>query len=407
MSIFQTILRKITRHKAVSNFASFPADNFVANNYGCYVSAHTAMLAPTVYACVDFLSRTIAATPLITYQKTANDGKLPATNHPLYWLLSQQPNNWQTAFDYWLSNITDLCLHGVFISYKVKNAKGHIQRLIPLNPLTLRISQDRTGLLRFSGKGMFGDSQYFEFNEEPQSSFFFSYYRTLNGVTPASPIKYAAESTMFEHTALRRGNRVLDNSAVPPLIISYPEALPKDALENVAKQFRKESSGKNFGRPRFLDRDAKITRLDMSNEDAQYLESREFNSVAICGIFGVPPRMIGLNKQAKGWQTVGEEGQDFLRYNLHPWLTRILQSVYRDLLPESERTKIKFGFDVEHIIRPDSKTQVDLIRAASQYGALNPNEVREMLNRNHRKGGDSFARPMNMQIENETQKEGD
>jgi hypothetical protein len=67
---------------------------------GMAINPSTALKISTVWACVKLISETIASLPAIVYQRDANGDKTRATNHPLYDLLHTQPNQGQTAFEF-------------------------------------------------------------------------------------------------------------------------------------------------------------------------------------------------------------------------------------------------------------------------------------------------------------------
>jgi phage portal protein BeeE len=58
---------------------------------GQRVNHETAMRVATVFACVRILAESIAQLPLILY-RVDGDTKTRALDHPLYWLLHNQPN---------------------------------------------------------------------------------------------------------------------------------------------------------------------------------------------------------------------------------------------------------------------------------------------------------------------------
>ncbi len=360
------------------------------------ISPEQAMLAPTFYACVDFIARTIAATPTIVYWIEKDGDIFEAKDHPLYNLLRWRPNSWQTAYDFKLLQVTDLCLSGFYAAIKVYDSSGNISGLILLDPASVTMTQNLDGRINFSGNLRMGGPRIRRMEGIPQSEVHFCMYRTLDGCTPVSPLRYAAEATRYEKTALSHGVTLLDNDSVPPLVIAFPGKMNDQALQNFKKQWQETGTGAGYGTPKILDQDPKVTRLDMSNEDAQYLESRKFNAISICSIFGVPPRMVGIQEQAKGWQTIEQEGQDFLRFNLRPWIERMVQAQVRDLIPAKDMKRVRIDFDTDHIDMPDMNTYTNFVRTTIDRGVLSPNEVRLKLKKNKRKGGDVYMYPQNM-----------
>jgi HK97 family phage portal protein len=101
---------------------------------GIRVTADTALQVSAVFACVRYISRTVAALPWHLY-KRSDRGKDKAVNHPLYWLLHQLPNPETTAFDFWLMLMVNHLLCPEAYAYIERDGNGIITALwnIPSN----------------------------------------------------------------------------------------------------------------------------------------------------------------------------------------------------------------------------------------------------------------------------------
>jgi len=217
-------------------------------------------------------------------------------------------------------------------------------------------------------------------------------------------VKYAAESIGLALTAEEHGARTFANDAVPPLIVTVPGKLGDEQIKHMAEMWKAASTGSNYGMPRFLDGDPKIDRLKMSNEDAQYFETRRFQKEDICGIFRVPPSMIGDTQRAQGWSTLEQKNSDFLTYTLSPYLTNIEQAIQRSLIPQSEWGITYPDFDTKALMRADITARTTYYSMMSDKGALNPNEIRALEGLNKRPGGDKYTISANTRSENEEPK---
>ena len=87
-----------------------------------------------MFACVRILAETIASLPLITYRRLPNGGKERATDHPLFSLLHDRPNDEQTSFEWREMMQGHLALWGNAYSVIDFNNGGQPSRLIPLDP---------------------------------------------------------------------------------------------------------------------------------------------------------------------------------------------------------------------------------------------------------------------------------
>lgn len=367
---------------------------------GILVNPETAMRASTVYACVDLLASLIASLPIELYRVEDDGDKFPAKENPLYNLLRFKPNRWQTTYDYWYFNVECLLLRGGFISWK--NRIGNkIKELIPIHPDTISRTQATDGTVLVSGYAQWGSSNFITFDNEPQDSFFFGNLRTLDGVNPVSPITCAAETVGLALSAQDHGATLFGNDATPPGVITYPTPLSDEAMIRLAKAWKAAGSGNNFGMPRFLDNGSKYEKISMSNEDAQYLETRQFQKEEICSIFRVPSHLVGNVKQAKGWSTLEQQNTEFLTYTLNPYLTNNEQSINRSLLPERDWGKIVPEYLTRSLLKSDVAARTTYYSGLYNMGAISPNEIRHFEGKNSRAGGDEYVRQVNLVIDSE------
>jgi len=71
----------------------------------------------------------------------------------------------------------------------------------------------------------------------------------------------------------------------------------------------------------------------------------------------------------------------FLTFSLRPWLTRIEQSISKDLLRPEERGRIFAQFEVEGLLRADSAARSAYLAAMTQNGLMTRDEARAYDNR--------------------------
>jgi len=379
----------------------FPAYS-MATSTGLSISAERALYATAVFSCVNLLSSIIASLPLKLYNTDKTGDIKEATSNPLYRLMMYMPNRFQTAYEYWLYNMECILLRGGFISWKNRSSNGKILSLIALHPDTVTRELTDDGRILISGIAEWGPNKHLRFDKTPQDQFFWANYRTLDGLNPVSPVKYAAESIALALTAEEHGARTFQNDAVPPLVVSFPEKLSKEHLLNVSKSWTEGGTGTNYGMPRFLDGGPKLERLKMSNEDAQYFETRRFQKEDICGIFRVPPSMIGDTQRAQGWSTLEQKNSDFLTYTLSPYLTNIEQAIQRSLIPQSEWGFTYPDFDTKALMRADITARTAYYRGMKEIGVLNPNEIRAEEGLNRRPGGDAYTISANTRSESDS-----
>lgn len=116
---------------------------------GKRVNERTAMQMTAVYSCVRILSEAVAGLPLQFYRYTADGGKEKAVDHPLYFLLHDEPNPEMTSFVFRETLMTHLLLWGNAYSQIIRNARGEIIALYPLMPDRMTVNRDENGQLYY------------------------------------------------------------------------------------------------------------------------------------------------------------------------------------------------------------------------------------------------------------------
>ena len=99
------------------------------------------MQMTAVYSCVRILSEAIAGLPIHLYRYGEGGSKEKAINHPLYFLLHDEPNPEMTSFVFRETLMTHLLLYGNAYAQIIRNGKGEVIALYPL--MANRMSVDR------------------------------------------------------------------------------------------------------------------------------------------------------------------------------------------------------------------------------------------------------------------------
>ena len=103
------------------------------------------MQVTAVYSCVRILSEAITALPLHTYKYKDGGGKEKAIEHPLYYLLHDEPNPEMTSFVFRETLMSHLLLCGNAYAQILRNGKGEIIALYPLMPNRMAVDRAANG----------------------------------------------------------------------------------------------------------------------------------------------------------------------------------------------------------------------------------------------------------------------
>lgn len=362
-----------------------------SNASGIAVSPDTALKISTVYACVGLLSETIASLPIVVYRYLENEvGRERARNHPLYYVLHDQPNDIQTAFDFVQMMQAHALLRGSGYARIKAGARGFADQLIPYHPDNVRKEKLPNGNVRYMVKDD-GVTEKPVNNED----MFEVGGLSLDGWNTVSVVSYARDSFGLNLAAERYGSRFFRNDSRPGGILTAEGALKGDAAKRIKTEWESLHAGGNQHRVAVLEGGLKWQQVGISPEEAQFLGTREFQAEDVCRWFRVPPHMVGLTSKATSWGSgIEEMNIGFLAYTLRPWLSRWTQAIKRDLILAPQTYFADFV--VEHLLRGDIQTRYNAYAVGRQWGWLSVNEIRQYENLNPVTGGDQYLKPLNM-----------
>jgi HK97 family phage portal protein len=107
-------------------------------------------------------------------------------------------------------------------------------------------------------------------------------------------------------------------------------------------------------------------------------------------MFNVPPHMIGHTEKSTSWGTgLEQQTLGFVQFTLRRRLKRIEMALEKQLLTARDRSEgVRIEFNLEGLLRGDSKTRADFYASGLQNGWRTINEVREKENLPPVEGGD-------------------
>lgn len=371
---------------SLQNPAAWLVEAFGGQTYsGVAVTPESAMRASAVYACVRILSSSMASLPFRLYRRLPDGGRERATDHPLYSLLAQLPNPYETAYESTERAMVSALLRGAAYWRIVRGPRGEVVSLIPLHPDCVEpVSQG--GVPAYRVRTETG------FEVLLPGEVWHVRGLSVDGWRGCSVISYARETIGLSLTAERHSAISFERNGRPSGVLEHPGQLSPEAQRNVEGSWEKKHKD---GGVAVLQEGMKYTAVSMSNEDAQLIESRSFQVEDIARFFGVPPHMLGV-RGAASFASAEQQGIDFVTYTLLPWGIRFAQAVYRDLLLPSEREEFFAEFDFMAFLRGDAQSRYNAYGVGRNWGWLSANDVRRAENMSPIENGDIYMQPVNM-----------
>jgi HK97 family phage portal protein len=349
---------------------------------GEIVNDHTALMNATVFSCVRVIAESISALPL-RLLKVTSAGRSVATDEDLYDLLALAPNDEMSAVNFWEAICTSLALRGNSYSQIQRNITGDVVALWPLNPHQVTPLRDMQGNLVYR-VNVAQDGEPAEYKVLDKADVLHVRLFGFTGLTGISVIDMQRQAIGLAIGQNRHAARLFKNSSVPALALINKSPLAMSPVDKVKAREDWETlqTGASQHRIAILDADFDIKQLGLTNEQSQFLQSRQLSIEEIAGIFKVPSHLIGVSTRITN-SNMEQQNISYLTNCLVPYLTRIEREVQIKLLPKNSRMK-KFvvEFDTSSLLRGDSAAQAAWYTAGVNGGWMNPAEVRHQIGLN-------------------------
>ena len=131
----------------------------------------------------------------------------------------------------------------------------------------------------------------------------------------------------------------------------------------------------------------KYQRISIAPDEAQFIETRQFQAQEICRIFSVPAALVQLPGQTT-YNNVEQQNLMFARHTIQPWAKRIQQEIDKKLIPSFDRPAVYSRFNLNDLYRGDMDARAGFFTQMLSSGVMSINEVRAEEDKNPIDGGD-------------------
>lgn len=359
---------------------------------GVHVDETVAMSIPTFYACVKVLSEDIGKLPLCLYRKE-NDGRYKITDGALNTLISRRPNRWQTPFEFKQQLAVAKLIRGNGYAEIITDRKtGQIGELVPLNPQRVMPFRAPDGSRAYAYQPPNGPRRIIL-----QGEMLHLMGMSDDGMVGRSVLDDAAQTLGLAYSVVEYGAKFFANGAAPGGVLMHPNAIGPEAMENIKKEWTDLFTGfRNAHKLAVLEEGMRYEKIQLSAEDAQFIESRKLSPVDICQFFRMPPHKVGILDKAT-FSNIEQQSIEYYTDALLSHLVNFEETANRDLLKtEKEQASLYFRFNPDIILRADIKTRYEAYRIATGQPWQTPNETRAKEEMNPLDGLDDVAKPLNM-----------
>ena len=193
-------------------------------------------------------------------------------------------------------------------------------------------------------------------------------------------------------------NFIMQNGAKPSGMFVTDQVIPDAKYKEIAARLKeawnnmtgsKTSDPSKPGQGMLLDQGMKYQKLEMlSLQDADAAALKLQTMRRICGLFGVPPSMIGIHDgKFNNSQTALDE---FYKTTMYPTIVNIQQKLTQHLLDGYPSLCIEF--DTKDFLKGAPLDQMNFATAGVKGGIMTPNEARNYMNLASKEGGDELVK---------------
>jgi HK97 family phage portal protein len=322
---------------------------------------HQSMRLSAVFACIRLLTDAVATLPVDTFVRQGGVRR-PARPRPAY-LNFDPPQG--SRVDYLSQIMLSLLTAGNAFVATPRDREGVPIDLIVLDPEKVTVHSEG---LRYEVEGRRLDE--LDIMHIPGM-------RMPGQILGLSPLSYARETVGLGLAATRFGASFFGNGALPAAVIEAPQAMSQEAAKRFADMWYDRHGGAaNANRVGVLTEGATLKRVSVQPNDAQFLETRQFQVPDIARFFGVPPHLIADASNSTSWGSgLAEQNEAFGKFSLRPWVSRI-EDAHERLLTSHGLERVFVRLNMDALLRPSTRERYEAHEIGIRAGFVHQDEVR-------------------------------
>jgi HK97 family phage portal protein len=335
---------------------------------GQNVDADTALKNAATWACVTWLSKTVAQLPWRVLQESA-DGKAPrrVPRHPVDWLIHRRPNPEMGSFTFRETMVGWAVRRGNAVAEIQTDARSVPTALWPIHPTRVKFDRDDNGALVFVVKDDYGNERVL------RSDQVFHLRGFGEGAVGLDVISYAADSIGWAQATEIFGSTFFGNGAHHSGALYVPGKMSPAAKAALEAEVRQKWAGANkaHGTP-VLDGGIKWEKASVDPNDAQFIETRQHQVEEICRWFGVPPHKV-MHLLRATFSNIEHQSIEVVVDSVTPWAMRFEQEADHKLFGQN-RQGFYTKLDIKGLLRGDFKSRQEGLQIMRRNGVINAND---------------------------------
>lgn len=266
--------------------------------------------------------------------------------------------------------------HGAGYAYIERDDRGRVAEIIPIpaDPEITVNPADNSRWYTFNvpDTEVYGRTLTRSFSESQILRYVFE---TYNGSCGRGMLDIGREVIDTDQKAQTYANKFYTNGARLSGVLEVDGKLAPDKRELMKEEFTQRFTGENAFKVAVLDLGTKYTPLGISQQEAQYLETRQFTIEEVARQTGIPLYMLQSGKQS--YQSNEQQQLDFVVNTLTPHIVQIEQEWQYKLFSVTE---VENGYylkkNVPSLLRGTHEARANYYTKMMGIGAMCADDVR-------------------------------
>lgn len=349
-------------------------------------NSKTAFTLSAFYNGVDQLSNDIAKLPKSVKRKNGASRE-DYSEHPVNYLISNEPNSMMTAFDFWKLIVVCMIIKG--------NAYARIFRNEVTGKIESFIHLDSEDVLVFEKD----NKLYYTYKGETILSEDMLHYKafSFNGKIGVSVIAFAAKQLGISIDAQNYQQDVYKDRGLGYGVIESDSDVTSGNKKAIEDGFSAKMSSQNKFKVPMLDNGMKYKSITVTPAEAQFLETNKNGVLEVCRWLNIAPHKLKVLDNSN-FSNMQQQGIEHVQDSIVPWTMRLEQETGRKVFSDADKAVSAFiYFNVNALLRGDMEARKNFYTALVYAGVMTRNEARAFENMNPIDGLDEPLQPVNMQ----------
>jgi HK97 family phage portal protein len=323
----------------------------------------------TVFACARVIAEGLAQIPCLLQRRSATGGYENATDHPLFNLLNRAPNDYMTSFEFreWIG--FQLALTGNAFVLINRGIRNRPVELIPLPSGSVTLNTGTEGIVTYNLKN----------RTYTKARIWHIKGASLDTCTGLDPRAVAARAIGLASDLESFGSQLFRNGSAPSGVLTTDQNLSAEQQIALSAAWNAQQAGvQNAHKTAVLGNGLEFQKIQTNANEAQFIESRRYQTEEICRVMRVDPIMIGQNIGSASYSSIEQRFLAHTTHTLSPYYQRFEQSAEATFLTDEEvAAGYRVHLDSRSLMKGNATDRATYLTTMISAGIMTRNEGRE------------------------------